>query len=143
MNAPVIARIVGALFLIAGIAGFLPWVAPVAPFDAPVVTWDTYYRMLFWVFPVNIAHDAVHVFFGVWGLVAGSKFKSAVTYCRFVAWVYLLLAIFGIIPLIAFNTVFGIAPIYGWDTLLHFVTALICFYGGYGRASIEGEPEAA
>jgi hypothetical protein len=141
MNAPVIARIFGLLFLVAGVAGFLPWVAPNAPFDARVVTWDTYYRMLFGIFPVNVAHDALHLLFGVWGLAAAVNFKAAVFYCRAVTWIYLVLVIFGIIPIL--NTLFGVAPVYGWDVGLHFVTTLFAAYGGYGRGSLREEAAAS
>ena len=137
MNAPVIARVFGILFLLTGIAGFLPWFAPAAPPDAPVVSLDLMYRMLFGIFPVNVAHNAVHVIFGLWGLAAAGSFKGGVFYCRCVMWIYLLLVIFGIIPLM--NTLFGVAPIYGWDIGLHFVTVLLCAYGGYGRGSQEEE----
>ncbi len=141
MNAPVIARILGILFLVAGIAGFLPWVAPAAPFDAPVISWVTAYRMLFGLFPVNVAHDGVHVIFGLWGLAAGMSFKGGVFYCRTVTWIYLVLAICGLIPLL--NTLLGVAPIYGWDVALHAATVLLAAYGGYGRGSMEAEPEPA
>jgi hypothetical protein len=141
MNAPVIARIFGILFLLAGIAGFLPWVAPDAPLDARVVTWDTYYRMLFGIFPVNVAHDALHLLFGVWGLAAAARFKAAVVYCRVVAWVYLVLVVFGVVPIL--NTLMGIAPVYGWDVGLHAIVALLAAYGGYGRGSLQEEQAAA
>jgi Domain of unknown function (DUF4383) len=143
MNAPTIARILGLLFLIAGIAGFVPWISPVAPLDAPVISIDTAYRFIGGVFPVNAAHDAIHLLFGVWGLLAASRFGAAVAYCRTVAVVYLLLVALGAIPIFAFYTLFGIAPIYGWDVALHLVLALFAAYGGYGRASIEPEAAAA
>jgi Domain of unknown function (DUF4383) len=139
MNAPVIARGLGVLFLAAGIAGFLPWIAPAAPMDAPVVSMDMMYRMLFGIFPVNVAHNALHLLFGLWGLAAGGSFKSGVFYCRAVMWIYFILVICGIIPIM--NTLFGVAPIYGWDIGLHFVTVLLGAYGGYGRGSQEADVE--
>jgi Domain of unknown function (DUF4383) len=135
MNAPLIARILGLLFLIAAIAGFVPWFAPAAPLDAQVVTLDAAYRMLFWVFPVNAVHDLVHLIFGIWGVLASFRFNASVVYLRCVAWIYLILVIFGMIPIM--NTLFGIAPIYGWDVALHALVALIAAYGGYGRGSIK------
>jgi len=141
MNAPVIARIFGLLFLVAGIAGFIPWVSPNAPLDARVVTWDAQYRMLFTLFPVNLGHDVIHLLFGLWGLAAAAKFKSAVIYCRVVMWIYIVLVVFGLIPLL--NTLFGVAPIYGWDVALHAVTVLFTAYGGYGRGSIREEPSTS
>ena len=137
MNAQVVARILGVVFLLAGIGGFLPWIAPDAPLDARVVTWDSYYRLLFGLFPVNLGHDAIHLLFGIFGLMAGGSFRGAVWYCRAVTWIYLFLVIFGIIPIL--NTVMGIAPVYGWDVLLHFVIALVAAYAGYGRGSIKAE----
>ena len=140
MKAPLIARILGLVFLVSGIAGFVPWVAPAAPLDAPVVTLDTAYRLLFWVFPVNVAHDALHLLFGIWGLLAGFRFKSSVLFCRCVFWIYLLVVILGIIPIT--NTLFGVAPIYGYDIVLHLLAVLLAAYGGYGRASIEDVAQA-
>ena len=141
MNAPLVARILGVLFLLAGIAGLLPWVSPAAPMDAPVITLDLWYRFLATIFPVNTVHDGIHLVFGVWGLLAALRFRSAVFYCRTVALIYILLVILGALPVFAFYTLFGIAPIFGWDALLHLVLALIAAYGGYGRPSLE--PEAA
>jgi len=140
MKAPLVARILGLLFVLAGIAGFVPWVAPAAPLDANVITLDAGYRMLFGLFPVNVAHDALHLIFGVWGLIAGGRFGASVIYCRSVVWVYLVLIVLGAIPIT--NTLFGVAPIYGWDVGLHVVILLLGAYGGYGRASIREDAQA-
>lgn len=140
MKAPLIARVLGLLFLVAGVAGLLPWVAPAAPFDAPVITLDIAYRMLFGFFPVNVAHDGLHLLFGIWGVVASLRFKPSLLYCRSVAWIYLFVVILGIIPIT--STLFGVAPVYGWDTALHLLIVLVAAYGGYGRASIEDVAQA-
>jgi hypothetical protein len=140
MNAPLIARVLGLLFVAAAIAGLIPWIAPGAPFDAEVVTLDMQYRMLFGLFPLNIAHDLVHLIFGVWGLFASLRFNAAVLYLRGVAWIYLVLVILGAIPVT--NSLFGIVPIYGWDIALHALLVLVAAYGGYGRPSIKPEAQA-
>jgi hypothetical protein len=140
MKAPLIARILGLLFIVAAIAGFVPWFAPNPPPDAQVVTLDAAYRMLFAVFPVNMVHDLLHLIFGVWGVVASYRFNAAVFYLRSVAWIYLILVIFGAIPIL--NTLFGVAPIYGWDVALHALLALLAAYGGYGRGSIKPVAQA-
>ncbi|MHB8146236.1 MAG: DUF4383 domain-containing protein [Vulcanimicrobiaceae bacterium] len=135
MNAPLIARIVGVLFLIAGIAGFLPYVTVPMPFDAQVVTLDRSYGMLAYLFPVNAVHDGLHIVFGLWGLIAARRFAKAVTYCRAVTWVYAVLIVLGLIPIT--DTLFGVAPIYGYDVALHAFILLLAAYGGYGRGSLE------
>jgi hypothetical protein len=144
MDARAIARILGVLFVVVGAIAFipLPLIAPAPALDAPVVSLDAAYRLLFGLFPVNAAHDLVHIILGVWGLAAGVRFRSAVLYCRVVAIVYLVLAIFGLIPLL--NTLLGVAPIYGWDVALHFIAALFAAYGGFGRGSqLPGEMNQA
>ena len=144
MNAPLIARMLGLLFAVAGVLGLLPWTSPAAPFDAPVESIDIQYRLIGGIFAVNVAHDAVHLLFGLWGLLAGSRWGASVVYLRCVTWIYLLLALFGMIPYFPLYTLFGIAPIYGWDALLHVVIAIVAAYGGYGRGSIQtAEAEAA
>src|SRR5215469_4726343 len=130
MNAPAVARILGSLFLIAGIAGLLPWTAPAAPPDAPVITLDAFYRFIAGVFPANLALDALHLIFGVWALVAAMGFGSAVAYCRFVTWIYLIFVVLGAVPLFAFYTLFGAAPIFGWAVGLHASIVLLAAYGG-------------
>lgn len=134
MNAQLIARILGIVFLLAGIAGVVPWTSSPAPFDANVITLDQYYRFIFGMFPVNLVHDGLHVFFGLWGLLAGMNFKASIGYLRFVAVFYLFVVILGIIPIT--NTLFGAAPVYGWDVLLHVVAMLLAAYGGFGAGSI-------
>jgi hypothetical protein len=139
MKAPLVARILGVLFLIAGIAGFLPWpqVATPAPFDAPYITLDQFYRFIGGIFAVNAVHDGVHIAFGLLGLLAGINFKAARIYCKFVVWIYLVLIVLGLIPIT--STLFGIAPLYGWDIALHAIVLLIAAYGGYGAASRKDE----
>lgn len=135
MNAQLVARVLGILFLLAGIAGVLPWTSSPAPFDANVITLDQYYRFVFGMFPVNLVHDGLHVFFGIWGLLAAMNFKAAVGYLRFVALFYLLVVILGVIPIT--STLFGAVPIYGWDVALHVFAMLLAAYGGFGAGSIQ------
>jgi Domain of unknown function (DUF4383) len=140
MNARSIARILASLFLAIGIAGLVPQLAPAAPFDAQVITLDAAYRMLLGIFPVNAALDGLHVLVGLWGLLAGARLGFAVFYSRCVMWVFLLLALFGAIPIT--NTLIGVAPIYGWNIALNAIVALVAAYAGYGRGALP-PPEPA
>lgn len=140
MNARVVARVLGILFLLAGIAGFIPQITPAAPFDAQVVTLDYNYGMLLGAFPVNAVHDGLHILFGIWALLAALSFSSSVAFNRTVVWVYGVLIILGAIPIT--NTLFGIAPIYGNDLWLHLAILLLALWGGYGRGSRAAVPPA-
>ena len=128
--------LLGIAFLVVGGLAFLPAVAPLAPFDAPVVvTLDPHYRLLFGLFPVNLGHDAIHLLVGFFGVIAARSFASATGYFRKLFWFSLLVAILGMIPIT--NTIFGIAPVYGWDVPLHLGTAIVAWFAGYGRLSVD------
>jgi len=135
MTAPRLALVVGILFLIAGGLGLLPQLAPFAPFDAPVVSLDPHYRMLFGLFPVNIAHDAIHLLVGIFALIAARSYASTAAFFRKLFWFYLIVGILGLIPIT--NTLLGVAPIYGWDVVLHLGTAALAGVFGYSRLSAE------
>ena len=78
------ARIVGVLFLVAGIAGFIPALCP----DG----------MLFGIFAVNAMHNLVHIASGILALaMAFSTGATARAYFRIVAAVYTLLAVVGFV----------------------------------------------
>lgn len=141
MKAPGIARVLGLAFLLAGVLGFTPYVTVPADLTAQWVTLNASYGFLAGIFPVNVVHDLIHVLFGIWGLIAAGTFAAAVRYCRSIAWIYLVLTVLGAIPIT--NTLFGIAPIYGYDAALHFVVAALAFYGGYGAARFETTPLGA
>ena len=142
MKAPAIARVLGIAFIAAGVLGFVPYVTLPAGLTAEWVTLNADYGFLVAIFPVNAVHDALHLLLGIWGLAASGTFAGAVRYCRAIAWIYIGLTVLGAIPIT--NTLFGVAPIYGWDVLLHAVVALLALYGGYGAGRIEPvtqEPE--
>ena len=141
MKAPGIARILGIAFLLAGILGFVPYVTVPADSTAQWVTLNADYGFLAALFPVNAAHDLLHMLFGVWGLAASGTFAAAVRYCRWIAWIYSILVVLGAIPIA--NTLFGVAPIYGYDVVLHLAAALLAVYGGYGAGRYEPTPPAA
>lgn len=138
MKAPVIARVLGIAFIFAGILGFVPYVTMPAGLTAEWVTLNANYGFLAGLFPVNAVHDLIHVLLGVWGIAASGKFRAAVRYCKSVAWLYGLLVVLGAIPIT--NTLFGVAPIYGYDVALHLVVALLAWFGGYGAGRLESTP---
>ncbi len=137
MSAPLIARFLGLLFAVIGVLGLLPWTSPAAPFDAPVVSIEIQYRLIAGIFPANLASDVFYLVFALWGLLAGGRWNAAIWYLRVMTWVFLVIALFGVIPYFPLYTLFGVAPIYGWDALLNFIVAILAAYGGYGRGSIQ------
>lgn len=123
------ALIYGLVFLVVGIAGFVPGL--LSPLDAgdPGVTIDGSTGRLFGLFPVNSLHNIVHIVFGIWGLVAYRTLGASITYARAVAVIYAILFVLGLIP--GAHTLFGLVPLYGHDVWLHLVLAAVAAYFGF------------
>ena len=129
----------GIVFLLVGIAGFIP--ALVVPFDASHgLAIHASSGRLFGLFPVNALHNFVHIAFGLWGLIAYRSMAGARVYARGVAIIYAVLMVMGIIP--ALNTTFGLVPIFGHDVWLHGVLAAVAAYFGFIHKT-EVEPSSA
>ena len=118
----------GIVFLLVGIAGFIPAfvTSPETPRDLVV---EAGHGLLFGLFPVNVVHNLIHIAFGLWGLAAYRTLSSARLYARSVAIIYAVLAVMGLIPTL--DVVFGLAPIHGHDIWLHVVLAAVAAFFGW------------
>jgi Domain of unknown function (DUF4383) len=134
------ALVYGIVFLLVGIAGFVPGL--VAPPEAGQdLTIATGFGRLFNLFPVNVLHNLVHVAFGLWGLAAYRTFSASRTYARAVAVIYGVLTVMGLIPVLA--TTFGLIPLYGHDVWLHALLAIVAAYFGWAPVRAETAPVGA
>lgn len=129
MSTRTFALIFGIVFLLAGISGFVPGFLHPVHADAPPLTVNSGYGLVFGLLPVNILHNLVHVLFGILGLIAFAGVFSPRTYAKIIAIFYGLLVVLGLIP--ATNTLFGLVPIYGNDIWLHAVLGAIAAYFGF------------
>jgi len=143
------AMILGVMFLLIGILGFVPAlvtsdVSPAHhaagstgqidgvaghPGDGVGEGATMEHGRLLGLFPVNAVHNLAHILFGIWGLVASRRWDSARFYARGVAIIYGVLAIAGLIP--GLNTMFGLMPIHGNDVWLHALIAIAAAYFGF------------
>jgi len=115
-----LAMLFGAVFIVVGVLGFtVPGGMQMGdPANAP---------LLLGLFPVNLLHNVVHIAVGVWGLVAGRAYGSAVAYCKLLGFVYLALAALGfVVP-----TTFGLIPIGGNDIWLHCLLGVVLVSIGF------------
>ena len=129
-----IATVFGAVYVIIGLAGFLPaLVTGSAPPDMPSADGN-----LLGIFPINALHNIVHLVIGAALLYGSTQTDRARAVARIVGIVY---AAVGVLGLIAPDT-FGLMPIGGADVALHLLTAAILLYIGF-MADRQGEPTNA
>ena len=125
-----VATVFGVVLLLAGLLGLvsvngMSLVANPAP------------AAVFGIFPVNLLHNAVHILFGVWGLIASRSFARARQFVRVGGVIYLGLAILGfVVP-----TMFELMPIGGNSIGLHAVVGLVLAGVGF-TAKATTEPQA-
>lgn len=125
------ALITGSFLLILGVLGFIPGL--VDKLDGSTLdsvgAFDNGFGYLFGVIPTNAVHSILRLAFGIFGILTSIALDSSRVYSRTVAIAYGLFAILGLFSYT--NTLFGLAPIYGSDVVLHGLSAAIGFYFGF------------
>ncbi len=121
--------LMGVVFVVIGIAGFIPGFTPAAHMSDPDLMVQAGYGRLFGLFPVNIIHNLVHLGLGVWALMVFKIVARSIYFCRFSAIFYAVLAVMGIIP--GLSTTFGLIPLFSHDVWLHVGLAAATGYFGF------------
>jgi hypothetical protein len=136
MTTPQFALVLGIVYAIVGLAGFLPVALTTPPPGAPPVQVSAGYGYLLGLFPVNILHTLVHLAVGVWGILASRRAGASRTFAASVAVIFGVLTVMGLIP--GLNTTFGLITLFGHDIWLHALTALAAAYFGFGGPAAVG-----
>ena len=123
------ALVFGIVFLLVGIAGFIPPLMQAMHPEHPTLTVNANAGQLLGLFPVNVLHNIVHLLFGLWGLASFRSVTCAKLYARGVAIIYAVLKVAGFIP--GLDTLFGLVPLYGNDIWLHALLAVVAAYFGW------------
>ncbi len=126
------AQLIGVLFLMVGILGFIPlFMSSPHPNAVPGLFADGGYGLLLGLFPVNWIHNLVHLGVGIAGLSSDRRVSEARGFARGLTWLYGILAVMGVIP--PLSMAFGLIPLHGWNVWLHGGTAAFAAYYGYGK----------
>jgi hypothetical protein len=131
MNTRTFALVFGIVFLLVGVAGFIP--ALLQPPQGGAMAPGMHHMLLLGMFPVNPVHNIVHLLFGLWGLAASRAGGQALMYARGVAIIYAVLTVAGLIPRL--DDLFGLCPLYGNNIWLHAALAVVAAYFGWVNRS--------
>lgn len=121
--------VMGWIFLLIGILGFVPDLLTTPHVGDPgLAATDSHGRFL-GLFPVNSIHNIVHLVFGVWALTASKDLLASRTFCKANCVIYGILTVMGLIP--GLNTFFGLIPLHSHDIWLHAGIAIATGYFGF------------
>jgi hypothetical protein len=114
------AMVVGVVFLLVGILGFVPGVT--ANYDRMAFTGHDSGALLLGVFAVSVLHNLVHLAFGVAGVAMARTASGARSYLIGGGIIYAVLWIYGL--LIDHNSSANFVPVNTADNWLHLVLAV-------------------
>jgi hypothetical protein len=114
------ATVVGAVFLVVGIAGFIPGLT--TNYDTLAFAGHHSEAMLLGVFNVSVLHNIVHLAFGAAGLALARTARGAYLYLIVGGAVYLLLWLYGLI--IDHDSAANFVPLNTADNWLHLFLAI-------------------
>ncbi|RZU53667.1 uncharacterized protein DUF4383 [Krasilnikovia cinnamomea] len=115
-----LALIVGVVFLVVGIAGFIPGLT--SNYDQMTFAGHHSDALLLGVFQVSVLHNIVHLLFGIAGIAMARRVDTARLYLIGGGAIYLLLWLYGLI--INESSGANFLPINNADDWLHFVLGL-------------------
>ncbi|MFC3300757.1 DUF4383 domain-containing protein [Arthrobacter agilis] len=114
------AQVVGVVFLLAGILGFIPGIT--SNYDTMQFAGHESEALLLGVFQVSILHNIVHLLFGIAGLAMAGTISGARSYLLGGGIIYAILWIYGLI--IGQESGANFVPLNGADNWLHFFLAV-------------------
>jgi arginine exporter protein ArgO len=115
-----VARIVGVVFLLVGIAGFIPGLT--TGYDKMSFAGMGSMAMLLGLFQVSILHNIVHLLFGIVGLLSARTARGAKRFLIVGGIVYAVLWLYGLV--IDNSSSANFVPLNTADNWLHFVLAV-------------------
>jgi len=116
----VAALLVGVVFLLVGVLGFIPGVT--TNFEQLTFAGHQSEAALLGIFNVSVLHNIVHLLFGIAGVLAARTFSAARTYLIVGGIIYLALFVYGM--LIDHDSAANFVPVNTADNYLHLALGL-------------------
>src|SRR3712207_604635 len=129
-----LAKLVGAVFLLVGILGFIPGIT--TDYDTLSFAGHSSDAKLLGLFEVSILHNIVHLLFGVAGLAMAKNARSATTYLIGGGIIYLVLTVYGFV--IPQDGAANFVPVNNADNWLHLLLGVgMIALGLPGRRAVD------
>jgi hypothetical protein len=131
------ALILGVVFLVLGLIGFLPGVTFVpgtTSHPTNMIYPDPGYGYIFGIFPTNYFHNAIGILVGLWGIAAYTSLGGSIAFHQLFTVIYGAQAILGLLPFT--NTLFGMMPLYGGNIGLSLLAAAIAAFFGFVKPGV-------
>ncbi|WP_066375568.1 MULTISPECIES: DUF4383 domain-containing protein [unclassified Anabaena] len=126
---------IGVIYLLLGLAGFIPafvslpgTTASYIPADVAPTAYAAGFGYIFGLFPTNFLHNLVRCGVGLWGITSYTSASSSRIFNRAFAVGYIVLAIMGLLPFA--KTFFGLMPLFGNNVLINALSAIAAGYYG-------------
>jgi hypothetical protein len=113
-----VALLFGAIYLVAGVLGFLPFLGG---------SYTMTNHALLGLFNINLLHNVFHIVIGIAGLAAAASVANSRTFCQVVGVILLLLGVLGVFV----TNPLGLLYIGGLDIALHLVSGAVVAYFGF------------
>jgi uncharacterized membrane protein len=118
-------RVVGLIYLLLGICGFIPAaVRQPTPLGEQVARF--HFGYLFNGLPMNYPLAGLFILIGLGGLIASAKIRQSRRYERILFTLSMVLMVMGFTP--GLSNVWGLMPLFGFTDGLFLCTALFSFY---------------
>ncbi|HSU67315.1 MAG TPA: DUF4383 domain-containing protein [Tepidisphaeraceae bacterium] len=124
------ALITGLIYTIWGLMGFFApfsWRPEMERLRNEFISFHSHYFLGF--IEANWPHDILWLVMGLAGLAAFISFNTSALYARGLFVVTVLLTLTGLMPL-GIGSLWGFLPLFGWNVILHAVTAICAWYYG-------------
>ncbi|MBW4689178.1 MAG: DUF4383 domain-containing protein [Komarekiella atlantica HA4396-MV6] len=126
---------IGIIYLLLGLAGFIPALVSLpgsaesyVPLDVSPNAYAAGFGYIFGLIPTNFLHNLVRCAVGLLGITSYTSASSARLFNFSFAITYALLAIMGLLPLA--KTFFGLMPLFGNNVWLNALAAIAAGYYG-------------
>jgi hypothetical protein len=132
MAAKFFALLTGFVYLFFGISGLFPRLVHLPTIQIRFYSgelnsnWGFLYSWL----PSNTAHAVVYIIIGALGVLSFIAFGLATRYAKALFAITLLFVIAGFLPF-GISSLWGFLPLFGWNIMLHTVTAILAYYYGW------------